>query len=98
MVDGLAGTGGTWPMLMLLLPSQRARDAALDELWPRGLGASRMFIHALPDYAYLRGIVPQDDMPNARDFAARMLTLGNSAWQTREETAQILRALAAAQP
>lgn len=98
VVDGLAGTGGTWPMLMLLMPSQRARDAALDALWPRGLGASRMFIHALPDYAYLRGVVPQDDMPNARDFAARMLTLGNSAWQTREETAQILRALAAAQP
>ena len=98
VVDGLEIGGGTWPMLMLLLPSQRARDAALDELWPRGLGASRMFIHALPDYAYLRGIVPQDDMPNARDFAARMLTLGNSAWQTREETAQILRALAAAQP
>ncbi|WP_445392673.1 DegT/DnrJ/EryC1/StrS family aminotransferase [Stenotrophomonas pavanii] len=98
VVDGLAGTGGTWPMLMLLMPSQRARDAALDALWARGLGASRMFIHALPDYAYLRGIVPQDDMPNARDFAARMLTLGNSAWQTREETAEILRALAAAQP
>ena len=57
-----------------------------------------MFIHALPDYAYLRGIVPQDDMPNARDFAARMLTLGNSAWQTREETAQILRALALRSP
>ncbi|WP_339208215.1 DegT/DnrJ/EryC1/StrS family aminotransferase [Stenotrophomonas sp. FSL W7-1447] len=82
VVDGLAGTGGTWPMLMLLMPSQRARDAALDALWPRGLGASRMFIHALPDYAYLRGVVPQDDMPNARDFAARMLTVGNSAWQT----------------
>ncbi|MEC4340237.1 DegT/DnrJ/EryC1/StrS family aminotransferase [Stenotrophomonas pavanii] len=98
VVDGLAGTGGTWPMLMLLMPSQRARDAALDALWPRGLGASRMFIHALPDYAYLRGVVPQDDMPNARDFAARMLTVGNSAWQTPEETAEILRALAAAQP
>ncbi|MBA0328643.1 nucleotide sugar aminotransferase [Stenotrophomonas maltophilia] len=96
VVDGLAGTGGTWPMLMLLLPSQRARDAVLKDLWPRGLGASRMFIHALPDYAYLRGIVPQDDMPNARDFAARMLTLGNSAWQTREETAEILQVLARA--
>ncbi|TDV29975.1 DegT/DnrJ/EryC1/StrS family aminotransferase [Stenotrophomonas sp. CC22-02] len=94
VVDGLAGTGGTWPMLMLLLPSQRARDAALKNLWPRGLGASRMFIHALPDYAYLRGIVPATDVPNARDFAARMLTLGNSAWQTREDTAEILRALA----
>ncbi len=55
-----------------------------------------MFIHALPDYAYLRGIVPQEDMPNARDFAARMLTLGNSAWQTREETAEILQVLARA--
>ncbi|HGM7295870.1 TPA: DegT/DnrJ/EryC1/StrS family aminotransferase [Stenotrophomonas maltophilia] len=87
VVDGLAGSGGTWPLLMLLLPSQRARDAVLKDLWPRGLGASRMFIHALPDYTYLRGIVPQDDMPNARDFAARMLTLGNSAWQTREDTA-----------
>ncbi|HGM6066820.1 TPA: DegT/DnrJ/EryC1/StrS family aminotransferase [Stenotrophomonas maltophilia] len=97
VVDGLAGTGGTWPMLMLLLPSQRARDAALKNLWPRGLGASRMFIHALPDYTYLRGIVPMADVPNARDFAARMLTLGNSAWQTREDTAEILRALADAQ-
>ncbi|HGM6417176.1 TPA: DegT/DnrJ/EryC1/StrS family aminotransferase [Stenotrophomonas maltophilia] len=96
VVDGLAGSGGTWPLLMLLLPSQRARDAVLKDLWPRGLGASRMFIHALPCYAYLRGIVPQDDMPNARDFAARMLTLGNSAWQTREETAEILQVLARA--
>lgn len=96
VVDGLAGSGGTWPLLMLLLPSQRARDAVLKDLWPRGLGASRMFIHALPDYTYLRGIVPQDDMPNAREFAARMLTLGNSAWQTREDTAEILQVLARA--
>ena len=96
VVDGLAGSGGTWPLLLLLLPSQRARDAVLKDLWPRGLGASRMFIHALPDYTYLRGIVPQDDMPNARDFAARMLTLGNSAWQTREDTAEILQVLARA--
>ncbi|PJL06519.1 DegT/DnrJ/EryC1/StrS family aminotransferase [Stenotrophomonas maltophilia] len=96
VVDGLAGTGGTWPMLMLLLPSQQARDGVLKDLWPRGLGVSRMFIHALPDYTYLRGIVPDDPTPNARDFAARMLTLGNSAWQTREDTAEILQALARA--
>ncbi len=98
VVDGLAGSGGTWPLLMLLLPSQRARDAVLKDLWPRGLGASRMFIHALPDYTYLRGIVPQDDMPNARDFAARMLTLGNSAWQTREDTAESCRSWPAPDP
>jgi hypothetical protein len=55
-----------------------------------------MFIHALPDYTYLRGIVAPTDVPHARDFAARMLTLGNSAWQTPEETAQILQVLARA--
>ena len=97
VVDGLPGTGGTWPMLMLLLPSQRARDAALDALWTRGLGVSRMFVHALPDYAYLQGVVPTAAVPNARDFAARMLTLGNSAWQTPQDTAEILHGLAAAQ-
>ncbi|HDS1037994.1 TPA: DegT/DnrJ/EryC1/StrS family aminotransferase [Stenotrophomonas maltophilia] len=96
VVDGLPGTGGTWPMLMLLLPSQRARDAALDALWSRGLGVSRMFVHALPDYAYLQGVVPATPVPHARDFAARMLTLGNSAWQTPQDTATLLAALARA--
>ncbi|MTI74872.1 MAG: nucleotide sugar aminotransferase [Stenotrophomonas sp.] len=71
---------GVWPMLMLQLPDTRQRDAALRRLWTQGHGVSRMFIHALPDYAYLRGIVPAVDMPNARDFAARMLTIGNSPW------------------
>ncbi|PZP88072.1 MAG: nucleotide sugar aminotransferase, partial [Stenotrophomonas maltophilia] len=98
VVDGIAGSGGTWPLLMLRLASVRARDQVLDALWHRGLGVSRMFIHALPDYVYLRGIVPDAPVPNARDFAARLLTIGNSAWQTPEETAQILQALADAQP
>lgn len=74
------GAHGTWPFFMLLLPDQRRRDAALEQLWQAGLGVSRLFIHALPDYGYLRGIVPATEMPNARDFAARSLTIGNSPW------------------
>lgn len=96
VVDGVPGTSGTWPMLMLMLPSQQARDAALAALWPRGLGVSRMFIHALPDYRYLQGIVAATDVPNARDFAARMLTVGNSPWLTRDDSARILDVLARA--
>ena len=65
---------------MLRFADGGQRDAALRRLWTRGLGVSRMFIHALPDYAYLRGIVPAVDTPNARDFAARTLTIGNSPW------------------
>lgn len=74
------GTQGVWPFLLLTLPDQATRDAALDTLWTAGLGVSRLFIHALPDYGYLRDIVGDAPLPNARDFAARSLTITNSPW------------------
>ena len=79
LYDG-ADAQGTWPFLLLLMPSREARDAALAELWTTNLGVSRLFIHALPDYAYLAAIVAQADVPNARNFAARTLTISNSPW------------------
>lgn len=94
VIDDAPGTQGTWPLLMVRLPSQRARDAALATLWSSGLGVSRMFIHALPDYAYLRGIVPPQATPQARDFAARTLTIGNSPWWTDADIDAILKGLA----
>lgn len=80
ILDDAPGARGIWPLLMLLLPDTERRDAALDRLWRAGLGVSRMFASALPDYDYLRGIVPNDGCANARDFAARTLTVGNSPW------------------
>jgi len=71
---------GVWPCFMLRLPDQHRRDRALGALWGEGLGVTRMFIHALPDYGYLRSCVPQDACPNARDLAARTLTITNSPW------------------
>ncbi|KRE88424.1 nucleotide sugar aminotransferase [Frateuria sp. Soil773] len=84
---------GTWPFLLLRLPDQRSRDAALERLWTSGLGVSRLFIHALPDYAYLADRVPQAPMPNARDFAARTLTVSNSPWLGDEDFETICRTL-----
>lgn len=81
VIDDLAGNRGTWPLLMVLLPTERARDAAMSRLWAAGLGVSRMFIHALPDYPYLAAMFgAAASVPNARDFAARMLTISNSLW------------------
>uniref|UniRef100_A0A0U1PCS9 Nucleotide sugar aminotransferase n=1 Tax=Mizugakiibacter sediminis TaxID=1475481 RepID=A0A0U1PCS9_9GAMM len=80
-------------MLMLLLPDARVRDAALARLWGAGLGVSRLFVHALPDYAYLAGAVPQAAVPNARDLAARMLTVTNSPWLDDPGFERICRAL-----
>lgn len=80
VIDDPAGASGTWPFLLLKMPTEAARDAALHQLWRAGLGVSRLFIHALPDYAYLQSIVGVQDVPMARAFAATTLTISNSAW------------------
>jgi dTDP-4-amino-4,6-dideoxygalactose transaminase len=93
-------TRGTWPFFMVLMPTQAARDAALKTLWGAGLGVSRLYIHALPDYPYLSGRVGQAEIsntvPNARDFAARMLTVSNSLWLDDNKFEQIAREIEAA--
>lgn len=94
--DGAGQQDGVWPLLMLQLGTRTQRDAALHALWGAGVGASRMFIHALPDYTYLQGIVADASVPNARDFAARTLTIGNSAWLDENALQTIQHALTAA--
>ncbi|TAL73388.1 MAG: nucleotide sugar aminotransferase [Rhodanobacter sp.] len=93
VLEDAEGDTGTWPFFTLLLPGPQARNRALDELWTAGLGVSRLFIHALPDYPYLAGIVPQADTPNARDFAARSLTIGNSPWLADADMKAIMQVL-----
>lgn len=88
------GNDGTWPFLMVLMPTARARDAALARMWTTGLGVSRLFIHALPDYPRLAGKLGTSDVPNARDFAARMLTISNSPWLHDRDFATIQSVLA----
>jgi perosamine synthetase len=84
MLDDAAGQG-VWPVMLVLLPSKVVRDAVLDRLWGSGYGLSLPFVHTLPDYTYLQGIVPAagpDALPQARRLAGRMLAIGNSPWVT----------------
>jgi dTDP-4-amino-4,6-dideoxygalactose transaminase len=91
--DDRPGERGTWPVLWLRLPDRARRDAALERLWTAGLGVSRMFIHALPDYAYLRDCMPQVEVPQARALAACSLTIGNGPWLDDAARARILDVL-----
>jgi dTDP-4-amino-4,6-dideoxygalactose transaminase len=99
-IDGLKvfsdppGLHGVWPCLLVLMPSEAARDAALAQLWPAGLGVSRLFIHALPDYGFLASIVPRAPVQRARNFASRTLTLSNSPWLTDAQFERIVAVLA----
>ena len=87
------GAHGTWPCLLVLMPSEASRDAALARLWPAGVGASRLFVHALPDYSFLSSIVPTGQAARARSFAARTLTLSNSPWLSDAQFEQIVGTL-----
>lgn len=80
VIDDGGNAQGTWPFLLLRLPNEATRDAALRMLWGNGAGVSRLFIHALPDYAYLADLVGRHDVPNARALAATTLTISNSPW------------------
>lgn len=93
--DDVDGQRGTWPFLMLRMRDECMRDAVLDKLWTAGLGVSRLFIHALPDYHWLRAMRGSDDIPNARDFAARTLTISNSPWLDEARFDAILEVLRA---
>ena len=88
------GSQGTWPFFMVLMPSASARDRALDRLWRAGLGVTRLFIHALPDYQYLSRQLGACEVPNALDLAARMLTVSNSPWLRERDFERICAELA----
>jgi len=93
VLDDAPGCEGAWPTLFVLLPTQAARDAALELLWRARLGVSRLFAQTLGDYDYLSSIVPRADTPAARDFAARSLTISNSLWLDDERFDYIVRTL-----
>ncbi|PZW49192.1 dTDP-4-amino-4,6-dideoxygalactose transaminase [Humitalea rosea] len=91
--DDRPGEQGTWPVLLLRMPDRASQARAMAALWTSGLGVSRLFIHALPDYAELRGMVPPVPCPAAADLAARTLTIGNSPWTTEADMRRIAAAL-----
>ncbi|OCW28550.1 nucleotide sugar aminotransferase [Pseudomonas aylmerensis] len=75
------GQQGTWPFLMVVMPSADTRDAAMARLWTSGLGVTRLFIHTLPGYAEVLPLLqPGGDITRAQAFAARTLSISNSHW------------------
>lgn len=89
------GTRGVWPFFMVLMPGREQRDKALDRLWRAGLGVTKLFVRALPDYSFLApGLeAGRGGCPNARDLADRMLSLSNTHWLGDEDFAHVVGVL-----
>ena len=80
----------SYPWFPLLVED---RDGAVRRLRARGLGASRLFSHALNGYEYLRAIVPPGSFPGAEEVAARLLTLPTHEYVTRRDLGQMVMGL-----
>lgn len=80
VVQDLPDSSGVCTFIMVLFDSKERCDAALARLWKAGLGVTKLFIHDIADYPFLNEIVHAADVPNARSFAARHLSITNSAW------------------
>lgn len=75
------GHKNIWPFLSIIMPNRESRDRALEKLWPSPYGVTRLFIHSLNGYDYLRPLLgKQNNTPNADNLADRMLTISNSLW------------------
>ncbi|QNP47209.1 DegT/DnrJ/EryC1/StrS family aminotransferase [Diaphorobacter aerolatus] len=76
---------GTWPVILLRMPSRVSRDALMRAYWSSGLGLSLPFVNILPDYvryAPLLGRAVLDSVMIARDWAQRLVAISNSEWLT----------------
>lgn len=87
------GSKGSWPFITVVCNTQKSRDEIMKELWTSGLGVTRLFIHELSGYEYLKAVVPQAEMPEARSFAERSFTITNSQWLSDEDFASILKVI-----
>ncbi|MEZ4491515.1 MAG: DegT/DnrJ/EryC1/StrS family aminotransferase [Cyanobacteriota/Melainabacteria group bacterium] len=86
-------TDGTWPFLMLLFEDEATCNQALDRLWTRGLGVTRLFASQINGYSYLADILPDNPVPNAASFARRCLTISNSVMVQDRDFDKILSAI-----
>ncbi len=93
VLEESAGTTGSWPFLTLVFNQKEACEQVLTKLWCSGLGVTRVFAYDLTGYPYLKSIVSQTPVPNAANFAARMLTISNSPWLDETRFQQILKVI-----
>lgn len=96
VVRDLPESVGTWPFIMVLCRSAAVAELVLAELWTAGIGVSKLFVHDLQGYAYLRRLLPATPAANATAFAARQVTISNSPWSTDADFARVLGVLSTA--
>ena len=104
-IDGLSSLQGitvvqeqaqdtaTYPYVTVLFNRPEQKMQALRAFAGKGLGVSQIYAHALADYCYLRGIVPNINSEGARRLAARAITLSTSSFIKKRHIEKCLKIL-----
>ncbi|MCX5710872.1 MAG: DegT/DnrJ/EryC1/StrS family aminotransferase, partial [Candidatus Omnitrophica bacterium] len=79
LITEMPTTKSTYPFLTILFDEAEKRNAALKILIKTGWGISQIYEYALPDYDYLKNILPGQTAANARSLAARHITLSTNS-------------------
>nr|WP_174505916.1 DegT/DnrJ/EryC1/StrS family aminotransferase [Acinetobacter sp. Marseille-Q1620] len=89
--DEESSTTATFPFILILAEHKKITDAILAALWTGGLGITKLFVRAIPDYPALKHL--HSSVPNAIDFAERSFTITNSAWLDDQNFNKILKTI-----
>jgi dTDP-4-amino-4,6-dideoxygalactose transaminase len=83
----------TYPYLTLLFADQAKKEKTRQALSRAGLGCSRVYASPITEYSYLKGIVPDRVLPQARHLAQSHLTVSTSAFLKNEDILDQLAAI-----
>jgi dTDP-4-amino-4,6-dideoxygalactose transaminase len=79
-----------YPYLSLIFDKPEQRDRALGIFKGSGLGISQIYLMAITDYPYLKGVVPESDCPGARRIARQTITLSTSSFLRGSQQKEII--------
>jgi dTDP-4-amino-4,6-dideoxygalactose transaminase len=89
----LKQTRASYPYLTLIFDDTKKRNSTLNSFSNSGLGISRVYLHAITDYAYLKNIIPDMQCPNSRKLSEKTITLSTSDFLKESDLRNIIRKL-----
>lgn len=75
----------TYPYVTVVFDEAQQQKNALKIFAGKGLGVSRVYVSAIADYEYLKGIVPLRSCPNGRSLNERAITLSTNAFLRKRD-------------
>jgi len=86
-------TKASYPYLTIIFDTCEKRNTALRIFRNSGLGVSQVYLQAITDYDYLRGIVPEVNCENSRKLAKQTITLSTSSFLKEPDLKKIVNKL-----